>query len=195
MPSNKFNPVNQQLWSASISNKQKVTKEDSKFIFEQAEKLLKDTIDTASIIVSRTNTLITILSGIIIGVTAFVIKEWNEKHVIDELLLTSVIGVFYLFLIALYTIRNIQPNSYSATGSLPIDLFVDMFFVDSIRNDDRIIRFYVSEIENYQFRIERNSKVNKARWREYKFSLWAFLMSPIAFILAYLLAKSIYHSY
>jgi hypothetical protein len=59
-------------WSGSLANKQKLTTEDAKFIFDQSEKQLKDTTDTANNIVLRVNTLIAIIVAIIVGLTSYI---------------------------------------------------------------------------------------------------------------------------
>lgn len=175
-------------WKADDPFKAKLTKEDAKFVFEQAEKQVKDSVETAAIIVARTNTLLTVVSGLIIGITAYIIKRWGEIHTLNDLLTAAIIGDIYLFSIGFLSVLNIQPLKYDPVGSLPKDLLSEPFFHKSIPNDERIIRYYVSESEDYQHRIEKNNAKNSKRWKIYKFSLWAFLVTPIIFGLSYYLA-------
>ncbi len=174
-------------WKAKDLHKGKLTKEDAKFIFEQAEKQVKDSIETAAVIVSRTNTLLTVVAGLIIAITAYIIKKWFEQNIFDDLLISAVIGDTYLFTIGFLSVLNIQPLRYDPVGSLPKDLLSDPFFHESIPDNERIIRYYVSESEDYQVRIEKNNAKNSNRWKVYKLSLWAFLITPIIFALAYYL--------
>jgi hypothetical protein len=172
-------------WSGAIVNKQKLTAEDAKFIFEQSEKQLKDTTDTANNIVLRVNTIITIIVAIIVGLTSYIVSEWRKTCGFDNVLLTSSIGVLYFYFLGFFAVRSIYPTSYFIIGSIPKDLFSDSFFLNVIPNDERIIRYYVSEIENYQYRIERNNYTIGKRWKLYKRLLWALLSSPIVFLLTY----------
>src|SRR5258706_1261345 len=176
-------------WKAKDLHKGKLTKEDAKFIFEQAEKQVKDSIESAAVIVSRTNTLLTVVAGLIIAITAYIIKKWFEQNIFDDLLISAVIGDTYLFTIGFLSVLNIQPLRYDPVGSLPKDLLSDPFFHESIPDNERIIRYYVSESEDYQVRIEKNNANNSNRWKVYKLSLWAFLITPIIFALAYYLVS------
>lgn len=172
-------------WVGNVEFKKKLTKEDSKFILEQAEKLLKDSIDTGATIVTRTNTLVTILSALIIAVSGYIISSWAKYNEALNMFICSIIGLAYLFCVAVNTVRNIAPTPYYPIGSLPENLIIASFFAEVIPNEDRIIRYYVSESEQYQFRIDENNKLNKFRWKLYKRSLWALMLTPAVFILIY----------
>ena len=123
-------------WQADIELKKRLTKEDSKFIFDQAEKLLKDSIDTGATIVTRTNTLVTILSALIIAISGYVISTWEKLHHFDSVLISSILGLVYLFIIAIHTVRNIAPVPYHLIGSLPINLMIKSFFINSIPSEE-----------------------------------------------------------
>jgi len=174
-------------WSPKISNQQKVSAEHTKFIFEQAEKFLKDSIETGALIVARLNVLINILSGIIVGIVAFLIAQWQKTHTSDQIFITSVVGASYLFLVSIFAVWNIKPYTYKINGSLPVDLFSDRFFQTSIPDADIIKHLYISEMSNYQLRIEENCLLNRGRWRLYKFTLWAFLLTPIIIAITYVI--------
>jgi len=173
-------------WSGSILNKQKLNVEDAKFIFEQSEKYLKDSIETSSTIVVRVNTVITIIVAVVIGLSSYIVNKWeNQSTGFNNILITSSIGLLYFYVLGFFAVRNVYPSPYFPIGSLPKDLFSDDFFLNEVPNEDRIIRYYVSEIENYQFRIERNNYKNGDRWALYKRTLWLLLTAPIVFFLTY----------
>ena len=146
---------------------------------------MKDSIDTGVTIVTRTNTLITILSALIIGVSGYVIATWEKVHHFQSVFVSAILGLVYLFIIAIYTVKNIAPEPYYPIGSTPKDLMIDSFFVDAIVPEERITRYYVSEIKHYQFRIDQNSELNKKRWVIYKKSLWALMLTPAVFSVVY----------
>jgi hypothetical protein len=178
-------------WAAATANKEKLTKDDAVFIFNQAEKLLNDSVETGTIIVDRTNTLLTIIAGVVIGLTGYTIDQVDKKGQFTDLIITTTIGLTYFLLLAFFIIKNLQPHPYKVSGSLPKNLFSDPFFRNVITDDKRIIHFYVSEIENYQFRIEENNKKNSYRWKLYRKTLWAIILSPAVLIVAYFITRAI----
>jgi hypothetical protein len=180
-------------WTGPIANKQKLTVEDAKFIFEQSEKVLKDSIETSGTIVIRVNTIIAIIVAVIVGLTSYVVSEWKKSCSFDNVLITSSIGLFYFYVLGFFAVRSIYPSTYFTIGSSPKDLFSDSFFLEVVPHKSRIIRYYVSEIENYQFRVERNNYLNGKRWALYKRTLWALLAAPIVFFLTYCIL-TIFHS-
>ena len=106
-------------WTANILNKEKLTHEDAKFVFEQVEKQVKDSIETAAIIVNRTSSLLTIISGLIIGLTAYIIQEWEGTSLLSNMLISAIAGDIYLFIIGFLCVLNIRPRTYKPAGSLP----------------------------------------------------------------------------
>ena len=60
-----------QTWKAEIRFKEKLTVDDAKFIFEQAEKLLNDSVETSETIVRRMNTLITLITGSLLALVGY----------------------------------------------------------------------------------------------------------------------------
>ncbi len=179
-----FAPAAVPQWLGSVSNKEKLTIEDAKFIFEQAEKILADSVTNSEDIVDRTGTLITLLSGALIAFASYIIANHNAGFK-DKVLDAAIAGSIYSFILVFVSFENTKPRIYQIPGSLPKDLFVDAFFVNGIQSDKRIIHFYVSEFENYQFRIETNSELNKIRWRRYKYLQYGTLVLPLILLLTY----------
>jgi len=179
--------IGEPSWRADIEHKKKLTKDDAKFLFDQAEKLLKDTLETSETIVNRTNTLLTLISASLLAVIGYIISRLGGTSTNDNLLITAIIGAVYLYILALSCFENTKPKSYLIAGTLPKDLFVASFFEASIPDEERIIRFYANEIDNYQFKIEVNAKLNTIRWRKYKNILRGLLWLPIVLTLLSLL--------
>lgn len=173
-------------WSAKVEHKQKLSKEDAKFIFEQAEKMLKDSVESNALIISRTNTLIPILSTLVIAITGYIINQLGKTDM-QNFLITAAVTDLYFLVLTILAVTNVLPHPYSAVGSLPINLFDDRFFINAIPNDDRIMRYHISESEDYQTRIEANNKTSSRRWKTYKGTLWALALSPIFIAFIYLI--------
>jgi hypothetical protein len=175
------------IWQAPINEKEKLTCQDAKFIFDQAEKYLCDTVDTSETIVSRVNTFITIITGSLIAFITFDISRLGKGFIVEPVLLTALLGTVYLYILAWYSFSVNYPADYIIAGSLPKDLYNESFFSEAIEKEDRLRIYYLNEIEQYQFRIEVNSRINNSRWKAYtRISVFLILL-PIVLILTYLL--------
>lgn len=174
-------------WKGAIENKEKLTLNDAKFLFEQAEKFLKDSVENSNLIVARTSSLITLLAGTLVALIGFVISKLNLEY-IDALTITAIVGAIYIYILVFDAFENTKPQIYLIPGALPKDLFADPFFMEGITEEKRIIHFYVSEIENYQFKIEKNNELNKIRWKRYGRLLHAILLLPLILGLSFFIA-------
>lgn len=174
------------FWTGNVIYKAVLTKEDARFIFEQAEKMLKDSVETSNIIAARTNTLITIITGSLIAFISYLITRLKNTE-FDHLAFIGTAGTVYLFILAFLAFENTKQTSYLAPGSAPRDLLTDAIFNAVISKEERIIQFYISEYENYQFRIDKNNELNKKRWGRYDRILQALLLLPIGMLIIYLL--------
>jgi hypothetical protein len=182
-------------WQGNVANKEKLTSDDAKFLFDQAEKFLKDSVENSNLIVTRTSSLITLLAGTLIALIGFVISKFNLKS-IDALTIAAIIGVIYVYILIYNAFENTKPQVYLIPGALPKDLFADAFFIDGITDEKRITHFYVSEIENYQFKIEKNNEISKIRWNRYARLLKAIVYLPLILATAYFIGWILlpYHS-
>lgn len=194
MAENTVSPPNTETirWVAKIENKRKITTDDAKFIFDQAEKQLKDSIDTSQLIINRTNIFIAVLTTGLIGLVGFSIGRVDTKHCIDSLSLTGFGGSIYIFCSLIYISKNIRSINYKIPGSEPKALFVDNFFTATKPDTDRLKFFYLSEIEDYQSRITQNKTINKNRWEIYDNTVWLTLFIPVFFLLFYLLVAAVF---
>ena len=177
--------VNTPVWNIPDAHKNKLTYSDLKFVFEQAEKLLKESSANSEIIVNRNNTLITIISTLLIALFSYVVAHGMELKKVEPMFVTSILSVMYLFALNLYTFKNAQPNTYLDAGSLPKDNLRADYFNPVIPDKKRILVYLMNEIINYQFKIEQNAKVNAKRWKRYKLSLFMLMLFPLLMSLAY----------
>jgi hypothetical protein len=77
------------------------------------------------------------------------------------------------------------PNRYFVLGSEPNELMISSFFARSVQQDKITVFLYMSEIENYDWRIRRNLEVNEKRWNKYRRSVICFLLLPVFLGIAY----------
>jgi len=169
--------------------KKKIGCDEAKFIFEQAEKSFIDTIETSKKIFERSSALITLLSGIIIGLIAYSIgKLEKNNNIIDSTLVASIAGALYYFSVGLiFVFPNIKPTEYILPGTKPEKYFNDTLF-NANPPQGRLTLLYLVEIKNIQDGIDENSEINDKRWKRYRTSLSWIFYSPIVIGIIYILA-------
>jgi pilus assembly protein TadC len=178
-------------WKIDYEYKKKLTLEDSKFIFEQAEKSFNDTIETSKKILERSSTLLTLVSGLLVTLVAYSIKKW-EANQFDNLLFTAIFTIVYFFILGVFFIfPNIKPKEYTLPGTQPKKYFVDELFNVTPPTAGRILLLYIIEIKNLQQGIEENRLINEKRWTYYKKSLNLIFLSPAIVIIIYIIINYI----
>src|SRR5882757_186318 len=83
-----------------------INPDEAKFIFEQSEKHLKDQIDTSQQIATKTTTLLTVVSGLLIALVGFGITRWSTSGY-DALIATTMGCAIYLYVIIYILLNNI----------------------------------------------------------------------------------------
>ena len=77
----------------------------------------------------------------------------------------AIIGSVYILCLVTYMLRNVLPNEYYVLGSNPRDLMSPSFYDPALPAEKIAIFMYMSEIENYDSRIEYNREKNSERWK------------------------------
>ncbi|WP_121809869.1 hypothetical protein [Mucilaginibacter kameinonensis] len=178
------------FWKEKKDWLNKLTLEDAKFIFDQAEKSYNYTMETAKGIYERSNGLLTLVSGVLIGLVAYAIGKWKDTPHLDTLLFTAIVGIFYFLILGLiFILESVTPSEYLLPGTNPEAYFNIGFFNDRLKDDDRLLAFYKVEIINFKERIEENTKKNDRRWKMYVLCLRAIFFSPIVMGIAFGIAN------
>ena len=172
-------------WKPKIENNKKLTLDDAKFYFDQAEKFLLDVTDAHKTILERSYTLLTLKITLLTALAGLGIDRIQKIGWKDNFSISLWVLILYLFCAVIYLLMNIKPIRYMGIGSQPKSIFIDRFFIPQIDDKERIVRLYVSEIERYQHRIEENVKINTGRWNNYKKTILLLLGIPIVFLLSY----------
>jgi hypothetical protein len=167
----------------------RISLEDVKLIFSQAEKRLDDTVKTGESIASKTMSMITLMAGVLIALSGFIISDWKGTISATHKDYVAIIGSLYILGLFIYMINNVLPNKYFVLGSEPEELMIPEFFDKELPQDKITIFIYMSEIENYNLRIEKNLEVNSRRWTRYRFSVILFLIFPVILGIAYILLE------
>lgn len=157
----------------------RVSLEDVKFVFSQAEKRLDDTVKTGESIASKTMSMITLMAGVLIALSGYTISDWKGLAVATDKDIVAILGSLYILGLFMYMLKNVMPNEYFVLGSEPDQLMLPGYFDAKLPLDKITIFIYMSEIENYNLRIEQNLDVNAGRWKKYRFSVISILMLPV----------------
>ena len=176
-------------WRAKSQNKQKTTPEEDKFIFEQAEKKLKELLVSSDLAVARSTTLITLIVGLLVGLISFSVDRYNKISGFDPFILMSLIGVIYLFVVVGYISKNIRGTNHSSIGAAPTKLFVDDFFAAT--NDDKLRTkmFIWSQIENYQDSLDFNKPINESKWCRFNIAMKLLIATPLVLLTAFYIVR------
>lgn len=185
-------------WKANPEYKLLATIDDAKFIYDQAEKKLKEIISSGDLVVNRTTTLITVVVGVIVGLLGYSINRYYSLNKFDASIWSCIIGIIYLFFILYYLRINFKGAKYSIIGASPKTLFSSDFF----KVTDEKLRskmFIWAQIENYQDSIDKNSFVNNQRWDRFNLSVTLIMFIPVLltvifFILQCFLSEEVGHS-
>jgi hypothetical protein len=187
---NKTSTQQEQPWKIDPSiDVDRVSLEDVKLIFSQAEKRLDDTVKTGESIASKTMSMITLMAGVLIALSGFIISDWKGIAKATHKDYVAIIGVLYIFSLFVYVINNVLPSKYFVLGSEPEELMIPQFFDLAVQKDKITIFIYMSEIENYNLRIKKNLKANTSRWERYRLSVISFLILPVVLGIAYLICE------
>jgi hypothetical protein len=167
----------------------RVTLEDVKLIFSQAEKRLDDTVKAGENIAAKSMSMITLMAGVLIALIGFIISNWDSQPSVKDREHVAIAGYVYILVLFIYTIWNILPKKYFVLGSEPEQLMLPSFFASQIPKDKITVFIYMSEIENYNFRIEKNLAINNRQRKLYSLSVIFFLLFPIVLGVLYCLLE------
>lgn len=160
--------------------------DEVKFIFEQAEKHLKDQIETSAQINTKATTFLTVISGLMIALIGFAISRWTSSR-FDLLVGATLVGSLYLYYIIWQLMKALEPKPYAPVGIHPRDMFTDNA-INENNESYRLKAFYVNEIIECQKRIDRNKDTNEIRWAMVKYALKLISFAPAVFIVLYIIS-------
>jgi hypothetical protein len=166
---------------------QLLDKDEAKLIFEQAEKHLKDQIDTSQLIGTKTTTLLTVVSGLLIGMVGFGISRWSTSG-FDSLILTTICGAIYLYVITRKLLENLKPRLYQSIGLHPRAMFKDSL-INERNSSYRLKAIYINEIIECQKRIDFNNNTNDKRWERFSLAVRLVSYAPPIFLGLYLIIQ------
>jgi predicted PurR-regulated permease PerM len=179
-------------WTADIDNVQNVALDDLKFIFNQAEKLLDDSIKNFDATTSKSISLITLSATLLTALAAYFFVNLDPHGNFSPKLATVMTCCIYTTAVLIQFIYIVLPKSYNPVGSFPQDLYKDHMFSDEIKNRKRdtnstTLYLYLNEFENYNCRIVQNNRLNESRLKTFNRAAIMICSMPLVGLLVYLL--------
>jgi hypothetical protein len=172
-------------WTIDQSiNVDRVSMEELKLIFSQAEKRLDDTVKEGESIASKTMSMVTLMAGLLIALSGYTISIWKGPAALTNKDLVGIFGCLYLLSLLIYVINNIMTYKYFAAGSRPEKLIDSTYYDEEIPRSKMLLLLYINEIEAYNQYIASNATLNRLGWRRYRTSVHLFLLFPL--VLAFL---------
>ena len=166
-------------------NIDRISMDELKLIFSQAEKRLDDTIKQGESIASKTMSMITLMAGLLIALSGYIISIWKGPTALTNKDLVGIFGCLYLLGLLIYVINNVMTYKYGVAGSRPERLMSSSYVDDDIPRSKMLLLLYLNEIEEYSRRIENNTALNHEGWRRYRTSVRLFLWFPIVMVFLY----------
>jgi hypothetical protein len=97
-----------QIWKIDPAiDVDRVSLEDVKLIFSQAEKRLDDTVKTGENIASKTMSMITLMAGVLVALSGFMIANWDSSTPAINKDYLAVFGCFYLLMYRSRTLNRL----------------------------------------------------------------------------------------
>lgn len=182
----KFAQMPETAWKIDQSiNIDQISMEEIKLIFSQAEKRLDDTAKQGESIASKTMSMITLMAGLLIALSGYIISVWKGPTALTNKDLVGIFGCLYLLGLLIYVINNVMTYNYLFAGSRPEKLKSSMYADDDIPRSKMLLLLYLNEIEDYNRRIENNTALNHEGWRRYRTSVRLFLWFPVVMVFLY----------
>jgi hypothetical protein len=173
-------------WTIDQSiNVDRLSMDELKLIFNQAEKRLDETVKRGESIASKTMSMITLMAGLLIALSGYIISIWKGFPALTNKDWVGIVGCLYLLGLLIYVINNVMTHKYLVVGSQPEDLINSTYSGEDISGSKILLLMYINEIENYNWRIDYNTTLNRRCWRRYLISVRVFLLFPLVLALLY----------
>jgi len=133
--------------------------------------------------------IITLLAGVLIALSGYIISSWKDMRSATHKDYVALFGCLYIIGLFIYMIKNVLHDKYFVLGSKPQELMFPQLFAPTVMKDKITIFIYISEIENYNFRIEENLQMNSNLWGRYRLAIHLLLLFPIVLGILYSLLE------
>lgn len=152
-------------------------------IESKSESYLNETIETFKNQSERTKHLLAIQIGLLTSICTYIFSQ-NEFSYLFVLSLVSIIPLLVSFVLTLF---NFFSKSVHVSGIEPKEFLNKNLLADNLDNHKKSIVVFVNLIENYQDRIDHNSRVNVIKDRLNRLSLVSLIILSICPLVSYLI--------
>jgi hypothetical protein len=153
------------------------------FVFDQAEKRLKDSLEASDNLTNRSYNFLTLSIGIFVALCGYIITSLSNEERNNPLLITAFFSSAYIIVIFVSLIKNIAPSFYKGAGAEPRFLYKDEMLVPQETTEERIELkqkfLYDSEIVETQTKITENIERNILKGARLRFCIKALFWLPI----------------
>lgn len=177
-----------------IINWHTISEKTAGLILAQGEGLLKETVETAKAISTRSDKLISIQIPILTAFVAYLFgSEYNKT--INYLQLSVIIAAVIVFISFVYAYKSFKKYDIAVPGENPSKI-ASSAFIDKYQNEkQQYLNMVVFISEGIQARVDINIIANKKRMAYNSSSLKILIWLPIAPFLSYLFLSLYNHGF
>jgi hypothetical protein len=176
-------------FTITAENQDKYTLDELKFIYELSEKKLKET-DNSNSIVSRTTTLLGIVSTILVALIIYLGSNLSVNFFQNKNSLIALFALIYFLSFGFLLTFNIRGIKYQVVGEEP-QIFMRNDFFSAADDNTRKKWLYITELNRQQQKIKFNKGINNLCWQRYRFSIYGLLLTPIILGIAFFIVSKL----
>ncbi|MEI7475658.1 MAG: hypothetical protein WCK67_12855 [bacterium] len=175
-------------WKSDVKQWNNLEKDTASLILNQAESLLRETVETAKTISLKAEKLITILIPLESGIVLYFIDSSKEIG-FTFLNITAILTFIIIGLSLYFTSKNFKHYEISVPGEFPDKILTSAFIDTVFKNDEQYLNMVFNICENLQERITINRNLNSIRTNNNRISISILFLTPICPFIAYLLCR------
>ncbi len=165
----------------SVTNPDGMEIEELRFILQQAERVLDESVKSFEYSANKTMTLLATTLTLLIGLSSYLFTEFYKLKEIDILLSSISFSILYLYYIVYILSKNLKAVNVQVSGTKPDILVNTVFYKKEVPSTEK--EMYYSVIEAYANRIESNDNLNNERVFRNDLSIKLLTFLPLIFFI------------
>jgi hypothetical protein len=125
-------------------NVDRLSMDELKLIFSQAEKRLDDTVKEGESIASKTMSMVTLMAGLLIALSGYIISIWKGFSALSPKGWVGIAGCLYLLGLLIFVINNVMTHKYLMVGSQPKKLINSTYSGEDISGSKILLLMYIN---------------------------------------------------
>ena len=173
--------------------------DELEFAFSQVKDLLASTNQTFDSNSNKTYVIVSILSGISIGLLSYTFQNHDFKGVFNPMLFSCFIMSITSLGLSIYLSIIVLGNKWKEIGSVPSELINPLFYNRKMEKEDKGLTYSVkkamiySELHSYEKRVRFNLNINKRKSDRINNSIIGLVSIPLVGVLFYLIGLLVKH--